>query len=734
MPFLKLDWHACFTDDLPALQACDDDARRAFVVTSSNAPLPAAAFEPEDVETLTRAGLATIRPVKKDLVRTPTGRQLAHLLRLAYVPPSRTQSAAPDPRQMLQSVLGAVPAYALIGQEAPAYGWGATQTRDGWSQLTVPEWPGRLVKAKTAKAAKTFEDKFYRPAANGTGGDHGPYYGDGKVRAAARQLLEHLLDQPDKIAPAELLAAFPDLPAKIFSRAFESLIRYAMVFFWTGPRAESVDLRFGLWPRVTAALHRPPADAPQTVPNSAIAAPIRPGWIREDVNALLIAATEAPLRLKSNSNDFYAADLKRLEAAFTPVDDPVRTAFEQQLGDLTDTFGRYNHPADFDERVHAAVVRANQLELLGYRESRKAPDQLATADAGRAWLGESVAAQIARLIAAAQPHLLDTGRSDIVIGFGSLGVPRTPDAARRFLAEDPADALRAAGDVFYAPPKRKLKGKDDAAPWVAAADAVRHAARHHNPLPDAIAAAGKDRKRKSGRDWERKRAWAMLEEADGLTLENAWTSVLEGLCIDHLLPLGGLDLAEPPPTDTASGGAVLARLTPVGRVLLGLEGPELLDAEAEATPAGGIIVQPNFDVVFLGPAPQAQAVLGAFAERAGPAGGVGTLFKITKKSVVSAAASGRDAAQIQADLTGLTDKPVPDNVLREIDHWAGSVRHVSARFATIIEAPDADTARRVKGALGKQTELAGDTTLVLQTKSLTSAMREKLKKQGLFVR
>ena len=379
--------------------------------------------------------------------------------------------------------------------------------------------------------------------------------------------------------------------------------------------------------------------------------------------------------------------------------------------------------------MHAAVVLANQLELLGYRESRKAPDQLATAEAGRAWLGESVAAQTRKLIDAERPHLLEIGMSDIVMGFGSLGVPRTPDAARRFLAEDPAGALRSAGEVFFTPPKRKLKGKDDATPWVVAVDAVRHAARHHNPLPDAIAAAAKDRKRKSGRDWERKRAWAMLEEADGLTLENAWTSVLEGLCIDHLLPLGGLDLAEVPD----EGGGILARLTPVGRVLLGLDDPGLLDAEAEAAPAGGVIVQPNFDVVFLGPAPQAQAVLGAFAERTGPAGGVGTLFKITKKSVVSAAASGRDAAQIQTDLTGLTDKPVPDNVLREIAHWAGSVRHVTTRFATIVEAPDADTARRVKGALGKQAELAGDTTLVLQTKSLTSAMREKLKKQGLFV-
>jgi len=725
MPFLKLDWHACFTDHLPALQACDDGARRAFVVTSSQAALPAEAVEPEDVETLTRAGLATIRPVKKDLVRTPTGRQLAHLLRLAYVPPSRTLAAAPDPRQMLQSVLGTTPAYALIGQEAPAYGWGATQTRDGWSQLTVPEWPGRLIKLKTAQAAKTFENKFYRPPANGTGGDHGPYYGDAKVRTAARRMMGHLLDQPDMVTSAALLGAFPDLPAETFSRAFESVVRYAMVFFWTGPRAEDVDLKIGPWPRITRTLHRPAADAPDPVPDADVPAPVRPGWVREDVNALLITAAEAPLRLKSNDNSFYAADLKRLEAAFAPVDNPVRTAFEQQLSALTDGFARYDHPADLDERIHAAVVLANRLELLDYTEPRKGPDQLATAEAGRAWLGESVATQNRRIIEHERPQLLDDTLRSPTIGFMSLGAPRLNEAARLFLTEDPTDALRTAGAVFFAPPKKK----NGAAPWVPPADAVRHAARHHNPLPDAIAAAKKDRSRKSGRDWERKRAWEALKDADDLALEAAWTALLESLCIDALLPLGGLDLAE----SSEAGGPVLARLTPVGRVLLGLDGPELLDEEAEAAPAGGVIVQPNFDVVFLGPAPQAQAVVGAFAERTGPAGGVGTLFRITKKSVVSAAATGRDAEQIQSDLAGITDKPVPDNVQREIKNWAGSVRRVTTRFATLVEAPDPDTAQRVKGALGKQAELAGDTTIVLKTKTLTSAMREKLKKQGLFV-
>ena len=278
MPYLKLDWHACFTDDLPALQSCDDDARRAFVAAAKSAALPRAAFEPEDIETLTKARLVELKHFEQDLARTHRGRRLAHLLRLAYIPPSRTHAAAPDPRQQLLSVLGAGPAHTLIGQEAPTYGWGNTQTRDGWSRLTVPEWPAKLVAAKTAKAAKAFEAKHYAPVAHGTGGDHGPYYGDAKVRGAARKILEHLLDQPDKVTPDDLLGAFPDLPADTFSRAFESLARYAMVFFWTGPRPEDTDLRLGLWPRITRALHRPAADAPTRVADTDVPAPRSP-WL-----------------------------------------------------------------------------------------------------------------------------------------------------------------------------------------------------------------------------------------------------------------------------------------------------------------------------------------------------------------------------------------------------------------------------------------------------------------------
>ncbi len=733
MPYLKLDWHACFADHLPALASCDAPARQAFVVTSANSPLPAEACEPEDVEALTRAGLAELRPTRHDLVRTLAGRRLAHLLRLAYVPPSRTLAAAPDPRQLLQSLLGAGPAHALIGQEPPAYGWGNTQTRDGWAQLAVPDWPQQLIKSKTAKAAAAFEDAHYQPPANGTGGDHGPYFANAKVRSAARALLQHLLDQPDKITPTDLLGAFPDLAPQTFSRAFESLARYAMVFFWTGPKPEDTALNIGLWPRITRVLHRPAADAPSPVADQDVGPSVRPGWLREDLNALLIAAAEAPLRIKSSDRNFYAADLKRLEAAFAPIDEPVRTAFEQRLAGLTDTFGRYAHPADFDERVHAAVAMARQLELLAPSASRKGPHQLATDEAGRAWLGESIPTQTRRLIEAMRPHLLQTGVAGRGLGYASMTEPRGADAARVFLSEDPDDALHAAAAIFWKPvkgkSKTKAKTKKGPAPWVPATDAVRHAARHLNPLPPAIASAAGNRQRQSGRDWERKRAWETLKAADELTLEASWTAVIESLCVENLLPLGGLDLAQ----STEVKNAVLARLTPVGRVLLGLDGPDLLDAEQEAAPTGAIIVQPNFDVVFLGPAPQAQAVLGAFAQRTGPAGGVGTLFRITKKSVVSAAATGRSAQQIQTDLQSITDKPVPDNVLREITHWAGSVRHVTARQATVIQAPDADTALRVKSALGNKAERVGDTTLVLTTKTLTSAMRERLKKDGVFV-
>ena len=146
---------------------------------------------------------------------------------------------------------------------------------------------------------------------------------------------------------------------------------------------------------------------------------------------------------------------------------------------------------------------------------------------------------------------------------------------------------------------------------------------------------------------------------------------------------------------------------------------------------GHLVVQPNFDVVFLSPSPLAEATLARFAERKGR--GVGTLFAITKKSILSAAGSGMTAAQVLDGLERLSAKPIPANVAREIAGWFDQCRRITVRSAVLIHCPDADTAARVVGASGKQAVPLTDTVVELSDARAKNELLRKLHGLGIFV-
>jgi hypothetical protein len=145
-------------------------------------------------------------------------------------------------------------------------------------------------------------------------------------------------------------------------------------------------------------------------------------------------------------------------------------------------------------------------------------------------------------------------------------------------------------------------------------------------------------------------------------LEELWKSFLGiflGRCI---LSLGGAEAG------VTQDGRPGFRMTDTGRLLLGMprDGlPEPDDDDAGAE----LIVQPNYEVVFLSPSPGAEAELGRFCERVGRE--VGVLFRITRQSVQRAAAAGLDAERVLATLKAGSKSPVPPNVMHEIRGWMG---------------------------------------------------------------
>ena len=169
-------------------------------------------------------------------------------------------------------------------------------------------------------------------------------------------------------------------------------------------------------------------------------------------------------------------------------------------------------------------------------------------------------------------------------------------------------------------------------------------------------------------------------------------------------------------------------VTPAGRYLLGEA--DKLEWEAPAVEAQ-IVLQPNFEVVFMAPSPQAEIEFARFAERVGA--GMGTLFRITKKSIFSAAGAGMTAAEVQASLAALSTNEPPKNVVREIGGWFDQCRRVTCEPTVLIRCPDKPTALRVIAALGKSARPLGDTIVEMPGKTKRPAAIKKLEAQGIFL-
>ncbi|HLL48837.1 MAG TPA: helicase-associated domain-containing protein, partial [Longimicrobiaceae bacterium] len=206
--------------------------------------------------------------------------------------------------------------------------------------------------------------------------------------------------------------------------------------------------------------------------------------------------------------------------------------------------------------------------------------------------------------------------------------------------------------------------------------------------------------------------------------ERLWSDVLGAMISLRLAPLGGIRLGR-----TEDEMPAFA-LTPVGRYLLGVE--ERLEYEAGGEPAG-VIVQPNFEVVFLGPAPGVEARIARFAERTGK--GPGTMFRVTRRSVLAAAEAGFTADRVLETLAAASKHDLPGNVARQVRDWFGATRRVRLRPAVLVECPDAETAARVQSAGGKGVRAVTGTVLELTDteRAARSALLKKLREAGVFV-
>ena len=155
------------------------------------------------------------------------------------------------------------------------------------------------------------------------------------------------------------------------------------------------------------------------------------------------------------------------------------------------------------------------------------------------------------------------------------------------------------------------------------------------------------------------------EFASEEAMEELWKSFLGVFLGRCLLSLGGAEAG------LAPDGKPGFRLTDTGRRLLGLPREALLPADDAGRPdETPLVVQPNFEVVFLSPSAEAEAELGRFCERIGR--GIGVLFRITRPALQRAASAGIGPQQVISLLVRRSRNPLPANVEHEVRGWAGS--------------------------------------------------------------
>lgn len=167
-------------------------------------------------------------------------------------------------------------------------------------------------------------------------------------------------------------------------------------------------------------------------------------------------------------------------------------------------------------------------------------------------------------------------------------------------------------------------------------------------------------------------------------------------------------------------------LNDAGRYLLGL-----IDEPPTADDRGRVVLQPNFELVFVAPSPTALAALAPYCERLA-AGHVGTLFRLDRDAVFSALRHGTTAETIFDTLQRYTDS-IPDNVAAELRTWCNAVVRVRTSRLEVIQCSGPTEAARILAAAAKHLTPLTDTILMFRPDTKPAALTKALAKHGIFL-
>jgi len=496
-----------------------------------------------------------------------------------------------------------------------------------------------------------------------------------EVLRTTQSLIRWLLDHGGRGPLRDLPALVRD--PELLSPALHAGLRYALLFAALDPG--TMDALVGMWPAIAAHF----AVAAQPPPRKVVPAETwATAFLLEDMTALLIACATEPLCLRANDGQLFAKTVRDLSNALRPLPKWAEQAFDLEA----------------ETRLFTTVA---YVRTFGFVEEKGyPPSQMALSARGRHWLGLSASDRLRVLM----DGVLD--RRQAVAGFqdfegAQIGV-LAPRVHASTLMKSPPDMQAAVLQPF-----RSLQGDS-----FFLIDEIVTFCRTVNPLL-AIFRQDKNAHFSFGSGY--------LNHPDTEQLQQLWSDVVRGFLRSRLFPLGCVRLGR------GQEGLSLA-ITPAGRYFLG----QTREWHWSATPDAQVIVQPNFEVTFLGEAPGAEAEMGRFAERRGRQ--LGALFQITKKSIFAAAAAGMTAENVLDVLERVGTRAVPDNVRREIQGWFAQCRQVCFESVLLIRCPDRETALRIVGLAKGSAVALSDTVLEYKDPGKQRPwLIKKLKEMGVLV-
>jgi len=508
------------------------------------------------------------------------------------------------------------------------------------------------------------------------------------IRDLLERLVVALVERGEPAPVSELAELVGSTRPTNLDRLFEAALRYLVVF--PGLEPETGRFVIGLAPRVMAYRSRAPVAEPEILD---VAMEPVPAYGCADLQQLLVTIAGSHVRLRADKC-LFKRDADLLAAALQP------------RGPLADLLLSGSPP----ERVEDALQIARGLGFVVDGPDAGGRTRLVATDAARQWLGQDTRARLQFVVdrmgptahtdpAADEEWLRDAevgegwlsvlGTAAIVMSYGSPVLPLVEaclEVLRRLPRAGGVDLAALA--IYEARERNPLLGQG---PYAGSLEHV--GSRYGNRLPRE-------------------------------KLETLWSAIVLAAVAEQLATWGGLQgvgVGGKNP-DTAR---LLVGLTPIGAYLLGLEADMPLLEEAAAR----VIVQPTFEVVFLDPAPEAEAELAAFCERMGS--GVGNVFRITKASILQAAAAGMAADTILAALARISSEAIPGNVGAEIKAWHGRQRVLALERPWILRCGDAETAARALAAAPGKLERLSEAVLAVRGRTRPETVAKLLAAHGI---